>query len=123
MAPYGLTYARVPDPVNFFMNVHVGADGTLSIAEPLSAAGDYVRLNATMDLIVAVSACPQDMNETNGFAPTDVALRVSPSEAVAGEDDQGGFARHGRGRRSHAGSISIALGILIDGWTLALCAG
>jgi uncharacterized protein len=77
MAPYGLTYARVPDPINFFMNVSIAPDGTLAVAEPLTKAGDYVRLRALMDLIVAVSACPADMNATNAFNPTDLELVVT----------------------------------------------
>ena len=29
-----------------------------------------------MDAVVAVSACPQDKNATNGFNPTDILIRV-----------------------------------------------
>jgi uncharacterized protein len=78
MAPYGLTYARVPDAHNCFMNVEVGTDGGFVVKEPVSRAGDYLDLRVLMDAIVAVSACPQDMNETNGFNPTDLELVVNP---------------------------------------------
>jgi uncharacterized protein len=78
MQPYGLTYARVPDAHNFFMNVEVDASGAFAVHEPLSKAGDYVELRALMDLIVAVSACPQDLNETNGFNPTDLEIKIRP---------------------------------------------
>lgn len=78
MAPYGLSYARVPDAMNWFMNVGVGPDGEFIVREPVSKPGDYVDLDVLMDAIVAVSACPQDMNETNGFNPTDLELVVNP---------------------------------------------
>jgi uncharacterized protein len=78
MAPYGLTYARVPDAHNWFMNVEVGTDGGFVVKEPVSRPGDYLDLHVLMDAIVAVSACPQDMNETNGFNPTGLALVVNP---------------------------------------------
>ena len=77
MAPYGLTYLGVPDAHNWFMNVEVDAEGGSTVLEPLSHAGDYIELRALMDVTVAVSACPQDMNETNGFNPTDLELVVA----------------------------------------------
>lgn len=78
MAPCGLTYARVPDAHNWFMNVEIGADGAFVVKEPVSRAGDELDLRVLMDAIVAVSACPQDMNETNGFDPTDLELVGNP---------------------------------------------
>jgi uncharacterized protein YcgI (DUF1989 family) len=78
MAPYSLSYARVPDAHNWFMNVEVDAEGGFVVREPTSKAGDYLDLRVLMDAIVAVSACPQDMNETNGFNPTDLELVVNP---------------------------------------------
>ena len=78
MEQYGLSYARVPDAHNWFMNVEVGVDGAFVVKEPVSRAGDSLDLRVLMDAIVAVSACPQDMNETNGFDPTDLELVVNP---------------------------------------------
>ena len=77
MAPYGLTYLRVPDAHNWFMNVEVDSEGRFTVQEPISRAGDHVEMKALMDLIVPVSACPQDMNETNGFNPTDLELVIT----------------------------------------------
>ena len=76
MAAYGLTYERVPDAFNVFMNVEVDAEGRFAVREPRSRAGDALQLRALMGVIVAVSACPQEMNETNGFNPTDLELIV-----------------------------------------------
>ena len=66
----------VPDPVNWFMYVTIKQRGELDVREPLSEKGDFVLLKALADVVVAVSACPQDLNQTNGGKPTDILLRV-----------------------------------------------
>ncbi len=66
----------VPDPINWFMNVAIKQRGELEIREPLSEANDYVAIKALEDVIVAVSACPQDLVATNGMKPTNIAIRV-----------------------------------------------
>ena len=52
----------------------IEADLTLGIAEPTSGAGDYYDLRAEMDLLVAVSNCPQERNPCNGFNPTALGI-------------------------------------------------
>ena len=42
------------------------ADGTLAWAEPVSTPGSYVVLRAEMDMVIAFSACPQDILPING---------------------------------------------------------
>jgi len=76
LRPFGVEEARLPDPINWFMNVAIRQRGELEIREPLSEANDYVLLRALVDATVAVSACPQDLNATNGGQPSDVLLRV-----------------------------------------------
>ncbi|HYZ53431.1 MAG TPA: urea carboxylase-associated family protein [Streptosporangiaceae bacterium] len=68
----------VPAPLNLFMNVPWTADGSLSFAAPRSRAGDLVRLRAETDLIVVLSACPQDLLPVNGEAqrPAEVHYRL-----------------------------------------------
>ena len=68
-------YERMPDPINWFMNVSIKQKGELEVRAPLAEAGDYVLLKALRDAVVAVSACPQDLNDTNGGKPT--ALRIA----------------------------------------------
>ena len=55
-----------PSPLNLFMNIPWTPDGTLSWAGPISTPGSFVRLRAEMDLIIAFSACPQDILPING---------------------------------------------------------
>ncbi|HEX6934705.1 MAG TPA: urea carboxylase-associated family protein [Streptosporangiaceae bacterium] len=62
----GLDAAGTPCPLNLWENARVQPDGSLIIASPVSAPGDYVVLRAELDLLLVFSACPQDMAPTNG---------------------------------------------------------
>jgi uncharacterized protein len=73
---YGVPYDRIPDPFNFFAHVAILSKGELEVREPLSEAGDFVVLRALTDLVVAVSACPNDRSPQNGRNPTDLLVRV-----------------------------------------------
>jgi uncharacterized protein YcgI (DUF1989 family) len=73
---YGVEEWWVPDPFNVFMNTHFTPDGRQIIEDAVSKAGDRVTLRAEMDLIVAVSACPQDMYSPNGYRITDLEMLV-----------------------------------------------
>ncbi len=73
---FAIGYDRIPDPINWFMNVSIQQRGELEIREPLAEAGDYVLLRAIEDVIAAVSACPQDFGPTNAGTPTELVIRV-----------------------------------------------
>jgi uncharacterized protein YcgI (DUF1989 family) len=76
LVPHGIPDWRVPDPVNLFQDSPVLPDGRyLSAASP-AGPGDYVTLVARFDLIVAVSACPQDLAPTNAGRVTDLRVRL-----------------------------------------------
>lgn len=68
----------VPQPLNLFMRVPVQPDGTFAIESPRARAGDLVRLRALQDVVVVLSACPQDVAPTNGEGrtPTGVGYEV-----------------------------------------------
>lgn len=66
----------VPDPINVFQNAPVGADGTLTILPSVAKPGDRIVLRATRDLLLVVSACPQDLAPTNGYVPKPIDLVV-----------------------------------------------
>ena len=76
LSPYGIPMKDIPYPFNVFMNWPVSPDGTYTPDSPTSKAGDYIDLRAEMDLIVAISNCPQELNPCNGFAPTDMKVVV-----------------------------------------------
>lgn len=67
-----------PPPLNLFMNVPLKANGALAVAPPDSKPGDHVELEAQMDCVVVLSACPHDIFPVNGAdcTPKDVAYSV-----------------------------------------------
>jgi len=72
----GITIPATPPSLNMFMNIPWTADGALSWGEPVSPPGSYARWRAEMDLVIAFSACPQDITLTAGLDPTDVLVRI-----------------------------------------------
>jgi uncharacterized protein YcgI (DUF1989 family) len=78
LAELGHSRSSVPCPLNLFMNVRWTEAGSLHFEPPSSRPGDHVTLRAEMDLVVVVSACPQDMLPVNGELqqPSDVALEL-----------------------------------------------
>ena len=68
LAELGLTAPATPPSLNVFMNIPWTPDGRLSWGEPVSTPGSYARFRAEMDLVVAFSACPQDILPINGRA-------------------------------------------------------
>ena len=66
LAELGITIPATPPSLNVFMNIPWTAEGHLSWGEPVSAPGSYARFRAEMDLVVAFSACPQDILPING---------------------------------------------------------
>jgi len=68
LAELGLKVPATPSPLNLFMNIPWTPDGRLAWAEPVSTPGSYVRFRAEMDLVVAFSACPQDILPINGVS-------------------------------------------------------
>lgn len=70
---YGIEEWRFPDTWNLFqdspnMNLRVGKT---------SAPGDFIRLKFLKDALVALSACPYDLDGFNGGVPTPLKLTVS----------------------------------------------
>jgi uncharacterized protein YcgI (DUF1989 family) len=74
----GLKFPFTPGPLNVFMNIPVNADRSISRLPPSTKPGDYLKMRAEMDLIVVISACPQDMTVINGVdkRPRDVYFAI-----------------------------------------------
>jgi len=69
LEPYGIQPDDVPTAFNLFMNVQFASDGKLSVLPPLSKAGDYVLMEAQIDLIVALTACSAEDSNGGTFKP------------------------------------------------------
>ena len=67
----------VPEPFNLFQNSPVAADGHTGVVNPPSKAGDRIVFQVLMDLVCALSPCPQDIIPGNGLCPTEMKAIVS----------------------------------------------
>lgn len=74
LAETGLSVPFTPQPVNVFMRIPVQDDGRLRWLPSASRPGDAITFQAVTDCVVVVSACPQDLVEINGGAPTSLAI-------------------------------------------------
>jgi uncharacterized protein YcgI (DUF1989 family) len=79
LAGLGLTPPETPSPLNLFMNIPWTPAGDLSFEAPVSTPGCHVRLRAEIDLVIAFSACPQDILPINGTAgsPTEAHFTIT----------------------------------------------
>lgn len=70
----------VPQPFNIWMNIPISDKGEISWGSPVARAGDHVLLRAEMDVLIVLSACPQDMVPVNGaeMKPSEIEFTVFP---------------------------------------------
>jgi aminomethyltransferase len=66
--------------LNLFYNTAFDAQNLLVADEPWSRSGDYVLMRAMTDLVCASSACPDDIDPSNAWVPTDIHVRVYDSK-------------------------------------------
>jgi uncharacterized protein YcgI (DUF1989 family) len=67
---YSIGPDEIPICFNIFMHVAVdGGSGKIAVRPPKSKAGDYVILEAEMDLIVGLTACSAEMSNNYSFKP------------------------------------------------------
>ncbi|MGH6718471.1 MAG: glycine cleavage T C-terminal barrel domain-containing protein, partial [Alphaproteobacteria bacterium] len=63
-------------------NTNLNAQNGIYLDEPWSRPGDYVLFQAQTDLVCGSSACPDDIDGTNAWNPTDVHVRIYPAKNV-----------------------------------------
>lgn len=73
---FALDKRDITHNINFFMNVPVTAAGGLTFADGISAAGKYVELKASMDVLTLISNCPQLNNPCNDYNPTPIEVLI-----------------------------------------------
>jgi uncharacterized protein YcgI (DUF1989 family) len=70
LEPHGIAPDAIPITFNIFMHVTVdGATGKIAVLPPKSKAGDYILLEARMDLLVGLTACSAGMSNNFSFKP------------------------------------------------------
>ncbi len=75
----GLRRLVHPCPFNLFMNIPVRDGVDISFEPPVTRPGDAISFRADMDVVVAFSACPQDLLPING---ADCVIRDAHYEVV-----------------------------------------
>jgi uncharacterized protein YcgI (DUF1989 family) len=58
----GREISVIPQPINFFTNTNVQADGRLGAPANIVKPGSYVVLEALIDTICIISSCPFDIS-------------------------------------------------------------
>ena len=67
---FGIAPDNIPTCFNVFMNVPVdGVTGKVSVLPPLSKAGDYIVIEAKMDLIVGMTSCSAGLSNNFTYKP------------------------------------------------------
>ena len=92
---FSATSDPMPDPIHFFGNVSVRNGPRvervqIQLDNPVSKAGNYVRLEAMRDVVVVMSVCPQDVPVSNGDTgnpgdtenPSEVHYEVLPRKGT-----------------------------------------
>lgn len=69
LAKFDIEPDDIPTAFNIFMNVQFDLNGKISVEPPLSKAGDYILLEAKMDLIVGLTACSAEDSNGGSFKP------------------------------------------------------
>lgn len=70
LSKFGIHEDAIPTCFNIFMHVSVdGITGKISVLPPKSKAGDFVILEAKMDLIVGMTACSAGMSNNFSYKP------------------------------------------------------
>ncbi|EME45365.1 hypothetical protein DOTSEDRAFT_33883 [Dothistroma septosporum NZE10] len=75
-----VTINQCPAPLNLFMNIPWDDEGDIGFHPPKAKKGDYVRFKAERDVVVVMSACPNDVNGINGKSITDASFVVEDGE-------------------------------------------
>ncbi|GAB5415636.1 MAG: urea carboxylase-associated family protein [Congregibacter sp.] len=76
----GVSCDVIPPTFNIFMNVAGGnGNGALRVGAPHSKAGDYITVRARLDLVVALTACPDAHANSDALKPIDFHI-VRPGE-------------------------------------------
>ena len=77
---YGLQLEDIysPSVLNAFANITIDqkGDGSIHVKAPRSEQGDYIEFLAEMDVLVAVSACPDDQSPINDHLCKAIKIQI-----------------------------------------------
>lgn len=76
MLARGVALDSIPCPWNLFEHARFAQDGTLADEPSAARPGDYVELQALLDLVLVCSACPSTVGQISGREPRGASLEV-----------------------------------------------
>ena len=76
LAPHGIPARKSWPAVNLFFNTCLDAGLAIQHDDPWTRPGDYVLMRALRPLVCVSTACPSDIDATNGWDPSEVQIRV-----------------------------------------------
>ena len=76
MGGYGLRPTETPSPFNLWQNTPVEENGTMGQYPSAAKKGDFIIMRAQMDLVLCLSACPQDITKINSRKPRNAHLEL-----------------------------------------------
>ncbi len=77
MVQSGYKITETPSPFNLWQNTPVEPDGTIKPNPPGYRKGDYIVMRAEMNLVICLSACPQDITSINGNKPRNAHFEIT----------------------------------------------
>ncbi len=72
----GMKPIELPSPFNLWQNTPVEPGGAIKPNPPVTKKGDYIVLRAEMDLVICLSACPQDITSICGNKPRNAHFEI-----------------------------------------------
>lgn len=67
---YGISPDEIHTTFNIFMHVNINSEtGTVRVLPPKSKAGDYITIEAKMDLIIGLTACSAGLSNNFTYKP------------------------------------------------------
>ena len=76
MVGEGYKPVQLPSPFNLWQNTPVEAGDIIKPNPPVSKKGDYVVMRAEMNLVICLSACPQDITSICGNKPRNAHFEI-----------------------------------------------
>ncbi len=76
MVEAGYKPVETPSPFNLWQNTPVEVNGVIRPNPPVSQKGDNILFRAEMNLVICLSACPQDITSINGHRPRSAHFEI-----------------------------------------------
>lgn len=74
---FGFKLSCLPTTFNVFMKVTIDESGQIRVLPPVSKPGDYLRIQAKMDLLVGLTACSAKGSNNGTYKPIDYSISGS----------------------------------------------